>query len=214
MQKGETKKSTTTKVDAVKASTIKSEIDKKEPVKVSEAKVEVKPETKASTTKAATKTTTKSTTTAKKESAAKKTTTKAKKPTAAKAKKTAAATKKVTAKEEVKEEVKVNLAEVIGNAEIKLIPNTSNKTSKEYPISAAVKNLGLIKEVAVRYTTDNWASFEEEALEFKYQEGDFELWSTTISFAEKSKDSFKYCLRYTINDITRWDNNEDNDYTF
>lgn len=213
MQKGETKKNTTTKVDAVKASAIKSEIDKKEPVKVSEAKVEVKPEAKASTTKAATKTT-KSTTTSKKESVAKKTTTKAKKPTAAKAKKTAAVTKKVTAKEEVKEEVKVNLAEVIGNAEIKLIPNTSSKTSKEYPISAAVKNLGLIKEVAVRYTTDNWASFEEEALEFKYQEGDFELWSTTISFDEKSKDSFMYCLRYTINDITRWDNNEDNDYTF
>lgn len=213
MQKGETKKNTTTKVDAVKASAIKSEIDKKEPVKVSEAKVEVKPEAKASTTKAATKTT-KSTTTSKKESVAKKTTTKAKKPTAAKAKKTAAVTKKVTAKEEVKEEVKVNLAEVIGNAEIKLIPNTSSKTSKEYPISAAVKNLGLIKEVAVRYTTDNWASFEEEALEFKYQEGDFELWSTTISFDEKYKDSFMYCLRYTINDITRWDNNEDNDYTF
>lgn len=213
MQKGETKKNTTTKVDAVKASAIKSEIDKKEPVKVSEAKVEVKPEAKASTTKAATKTT-KSTTTSKKESVAKKTTTKAKKPTAAKAKKTAAVTKKVTAKEEVKEEVKVNLAEVIGNAEIKLIPNTSSKTSKEYPISAAVKNLGLIKEVAVRYTTDNWASFEEDALEFKYQEGDFELWSTTISFDEKAKDSFKYCLRYTINDITRWDNNEDNDYTF
>lgn len=213
MQKGETKKNTTTKVDAVKASAIKSEIDKKEPVKVSEAKVEVKPEAKASTTKAATKTT-KSTTTSKKESVAKKTTTKAKKPTAAKAKKTAAVTKKVTAKEEVKEEVKVNLAEVIGNAEIKLIPNTSSKTSKEYPISAAVKNLGLIKEVAVRYTTDNWASFEEDALEFKYQEGDFELWSTTISFDEKSKDSFMYCLRYTINDITRWDNNEDNNYTF
>lgn len=213
MQKGETKKNTTTKVDAVKASAIKSEIDKKEPVKVSEAKVEVKPEAKASTTKAATKTT-KSTTTSKKESVAKKTTTKAKKPTAAKAKKTAAVTKKVTAKEEVKEEVKVNLAEVIGNAEIKLIPNTSSKTSKEYPISAAVKNLGLIKEVAVRYTTDNWASFEEEALEFKYQEGDFELWSTTISFDEKSKDSFMYCLRYTINDITRWDNNEENNYTF
>ena len=213
MQKGETKKNTTTKVDAVKASAIKSEIDKKETVKVSEAKVEVKPETKASTTKAATKTT-KSTTTSKKESVAKKTTTKAKKPTAAKAKKTAAVTKKVTAKEEVKEEVKVNLAEVIGNAEIKLIPNTSSKISKEYPISAAVKNLGLIKEVAVRYTTDNWASFEEDALEFKYQEGDFELWSTTISFDEKSKDSFMYCLRYTINDITRWDNNEENDYTF
>lgn len=213
MQKGETKKNTTTKVDAVKASAIKSEIDKKEPVKVSEAKVEVKPEAKASTTKAATKTT-KSTTTSKKESVAKKTTTKAKKPTAAKAKKTAAVTKKVTAKEEVKEEVKVNLAEVIGNAEIKLVPNTGSKISKEYPISAAVKNLGLIKEVAVRYTTDNWASFEEEALEFKYQEGDFELWSTTISFDEKSKDSFMYCLRYTINDITRWDNNEDNNYTF
>ena len=211
MQKGETKKNIATKVDAVKASTIKSEIDKKEPIKVSETKVEVKAETKASTTKvAAKKTTTKSTATAKKESVSKKTTTRAKKPTAAKAKKTAEATKKVIAKEEVK----VNLAEVIGNAEIKLIPDTSNKTAKEYPISAAVKNLGLIKDVVVRYTIDNWASCEESPLDFKYQEGDFELWSTTISFDEKSKDSFKYCLRYTVNDVTRWDNNEDNDYTF
>lgn len=210
MQKGETKKTTTTKVDAIKVATIKSEIDQKEPVKVVEAKVEdkvAKTTTKKTTTKTAVST-------AKKTTAKRTTATKTKKPTAAKARKTAAATKKVEVKETTKQEVKVNLAEVIGDAEIKLIPDTNKKTAKEYPISAAVKNLGPIKEVYVRYTTDNWATYEEVSLEYKYQEGDFELWATTISFDEKAKDSFKYCLRYTINEVTRWDNNEDKDFVF
>ena len=211
MQKGETKKNTTTKVDTIKVATLKSEMDKKEPIKLVETKVEDKV-AKTTTKKPAAKTA--PSTTAKKTATRKTTATKTKKPTAAKARKTAAATKKVEVKEDLKQEVKVNLAEVIGDAEIKLIPTTNKKTAKEYPVSAAVKNLGPIKEVYVRYTTDNWATYEEVALEYKYQEGEFELWSTTISFDEKAKDSFKYCLRYTINEITRWDNNEDKDFVF
>lgn len=176
---------------------------------------EVKNEEKAA--KKETKTNTKSNRA--KKSATKTTkSTEAKKRTTARPKATAKvkATSDIEKKVEVAEEIIIpnNIAEILGDAQVKLIPITGVKKEAKYPIYVVLQDLGFEKEVVVHYTVDNWKTFLDKPLEFLSKEGDLEVWNTDIKISSRNKDKFKYVIKYTVNEYTNWDNNETNDYSF
>lgn len=121
--------------------------------------------------------------------------------------------------EEVKEEAiekikEIDLNQVIGEAEIKLIPNEGKKDSSEYPINVVLKNLGYVKNVTVHYTEDKWNSVKVAELKFDSQKNDLEIWSTKLSLDKDSKDKFEFAIKYEVNNLTYWDNNFSNNYLY
>lgn len=201
------------KVEQVKSSIVSDTAAKKEEVKETATAVKAKP--------AAAKTATK-TTHSRRASASKSTRTtkaKAKTKTTTTETKTKAAVKKTPAKTEVKETStaktpEVNLSEVLGDCEVKLIPTKGVKTASSYPVNVALKNLGFEKVVKVRYTEDNWKTEKEEPLKFINQEDDLEQWGAVLKLNASKKESFQYVIRYKVNDWTYWDNNLDENYKF
>lgn len=108
----------------------------------------------------------------------------------------------------------VNLYNIIGESEIKLIPFVGEKNIDKYPINVVLKNLGYEKEVIVRYTTDNWNSYSDIPLNFKYQENELEKWYTEIQLKDDEVSNFQYVIKYNVNNWTYWDNNGENNYKF
>jgi hypothetical protein len=91
--------------------------------------------------------------------------------------------------------------DVLGTAVVKAIPRNSYNG-----IGVVVKNLAYNKVVKVRYTTDNWATYKEANLSYKASDAEGnELWTTYLS--EANSDGFQYCISYTVNGKTYWDNN-------
>lgn len=74
-------------------------------------------------------------------------------------------------------------------------------------IRVVVKNLAYNKTVKVRYTTDNWATYKDANLNYyaSNTDGSMELW--TLKLSEAQSDEFQYCISYTVNGTTYWDNN-------
>ncbi|MBQ2799974.1 MAG: hypothetical protein IJF03_01135 [Lachnospiraceae bacterium] len=93
-------------------------------------------------------------------------------------------------------------ANTLGTATVKAIP----RREQGY-IQALVKNLAYNKTVKVRYTEDNWATYKEANLTYSYAiaNANAECWATTISVSNPS--NFQYCISYTVNGKTYWDNN-------
>ncbi|MDE6314733.1 MAG: CBM21 domain-containing protein [Lachnospiraceae bacterium] len=83
------------------------------------------------------------------------------------------------------------------------------KTAENYKIYAAVKNLAYSKVVKVRYTEDNWATYQDVALQYDYSlaTNNTEIWTTTLKLDPNKIDQFHYCLSYEVNGQTYWDNN-------
>lgn len=95
---------------------------------------------------------------------------------------------------------------MVGTATVKAIPLRSG-APYTFCVQAAVKNLAYNKTVKVRYTEDNWATYKEADLSYSYSvEGtNSEVWATNISIT--NRDAFQYCISYTVNGKTYWDNN-------
>lgn len=100
---------------------------------------------------------------------------------------------------------------VVGTAAVKALPLRSGAGST-YTVQASVKNLAYNKVVKVRYTEDNWATYKEANLSYSYSDSDTnsEVWQTGISVANSS--DFEYCISYTVNGTTYWDNNFGTNY--
>ena len=101
---------------------------------------------------------------------------------------------------------------ILGSANICALRNHGLFYDKTIQISAAVKNLAYNKNVKVRYTVNNWASYKEVPLRFVINNGNFELWSTDIDATGATIENFEYCLSYTVNGQTYWDNNFNDNY--
>lgn len=90
---------------------------------------------------------------------------------------------------------------VQGNA-VKVVP-----ANYYQGIRVVVKNLAYHKDVKIRYTNDNWATYKEANLEYSASnpDGSLELW--TLKLGEAQLDTTQYCVSYTVNGTTYWDNN-------
>lgn len=99
-------------------------------------------------------------------------------------------------------------SDYLGEANIKSLRLTY-QTASNYTIQAAVKNLAYTKNVKVRYTQDNWATYQEVPLSYdsSISGTNAEIWSTTLNLDADKTDSFEYCLCYQVNNQTYWDNN-------
>lgn len=79
-------------------------------------------------------------------------------------------------------------------------------------IYAQLKSLAYDKDVRVRYSTDNWATYEEVQGTYSYSfpDSDIESWIISVPATQ----TFQYAISYKVNGITYWDNNFGDNYTF
>lgn len=105
-------------------------------------------------------------------------------------------------------------ADKIGSIPVKLQRLTYPNSSDSYGINVVLKNLGYNKVVKVRYTQDNWVTYQDVLLSYVSSDTSrgTEEWSTTLSLDTIDKDKFEYCVYYTVNGQTYWDNNFGNNY--
>lgn len=98
--------------------------------------------------------------------------------------------------------------DILGQANVKA-ERISYQTPSNYKIQAIVKNLAYSKVVKVRYTLNNWASYQDVNLSYESSitGTDMERWGVTLQFDESNLDSFHYCICYEVNGQTYWNNN-------
>lgn len=73
-----------------------------------------------------------------------------------------------------------------------------------------VKNLGTDKQVGVRYTTDNWTTYQDVNTSYYFsQTNNIDAFEFPILPA-----GAKYAVFYTVNGNTYWDNNYGENYTY
>ncbi|MEE0957443.1 MAG: carbohydrate-binding protein [Ruminococcus sp.] len=91
--------------------------------------------------------------------------------------------------------------------------------SNTYLVSAVLQNYAYHKNVFVRYTNDNWRTYQDQALNYKSTKDDgTEVWETVLALPSGNTfgDSFQYALCYQVNGNEYWANNfgANYDYTF
>lgn len=88
----------------------------------------------------------------------------------------------------------------------------SNVIDNNVNIYAELKSLDYDKDVRVRYSTDNWKTYQEVQGTFNYSfpDSDIESWVISVPATQ----AFEFAISYTVNGITYWDNNFGNNYTF
>ena len=98
--------------------------------------------------------------------------------------------------------------EPLGEANVKAVCS-SYQTAANYNIYAAVKNLAYTKVVKVRYTEDNWATYQDVELHYSntLTDSSTEIWTTTLHLDSSKIDNFHFCISYEVNGQTYWDNN-------
>lgn len=79
-------------------------------------------------------------------------------------------------------------------------------------IYAQLRSLAYDKDVRVRYSTDNWATYEEVQGTFNYSFPDSAIESWVVSVP--ATQAFEYAISYKVNGTTYWDNNFGANYTF
>ena len=97
-------------------------------------------------------------------------------------------------------------ADMVGTAAVKALPRQSLYLDI-YAFNVAVKNIAYHKVVKVRYTEDNWATYKEAELKYYHSVvgTDSEIWRANIEI--KDIENLQYCISYTVNGRTYWDNN-------
>lgn len=78
--------------------------------------------------------------------------------------------------------------------------------------SVQLKDMAYEKDVKIRYTTDNWASYEEVYATYGYTlDKDYvQVWDFEFSATENP---VEFAISYTVNGQTYWDNNFGQNYT-
>lgn len=101
--------------------------------------------------------------------------------------------------------------DVLGTANIKVGRITTSETINGTIInfSATVRNIAFLKEVGIRYTTDNWATRQDKYLvhDHAIPGTNFEVWTGSITIPTDKKSAFKFCGFYKVDGKEYWDNN-------
>lgn len=106
--------------------------------------------------------------------------------------------------------------DILGTANIKVgrisTYDTLDKTIINF--SVTVKNLGFAKNVGIRYTDDNWASYKQVKLEYDHSISgtNNEVWTGSTEIDANKKNAFKFCGYYEVNGNTYWANNFGENY--
>lgn len=101
----------------------------------------------------------------------------------------------------------------LGSAGVAL--NGSNTySSNRLTCSLMVKNLAYNKDVKVRYTTDNWATYSDVSASYQRTAGPdgIEYWTAQTPYIA-SGTTVEYAISYTVNGVTYWDNNFNSNYS-
>lgn len=99
-----------------------------------------------------------------------------------------------------------NSSDIIGAANVKALRRRSGYSNQ---IRAVVKNLAYEKIVKVRYTLDNWNTYQDANM--SYVNSNYgvngELWAVDLDLDQNNLDGFQFCICYEVNGQTYWDNN-------
>lgn len=83
----------------------------------------------------------------------------------------------------------------------------SNPANGEITGEIVLKNLAYEKKVRVVYTTDNWQTVRKAVAYYKEpMTNNLEKWAFTLPGTASCRE-VKFCLAYTVNGVTYWDNN-------
>lgn len=100
--------------------------------------------------------------------------------------------------------------QILGTAPITVMKDFSSSYVK---ISVVLKNYGYQKNVFLRYTLDNWASYRDISMAYESTNDDgTEIWSVTLPLDSYQLNSFEYCVCYQVNGQTYWANNFGENY--
>ena len=89
-----------------------------------------------------------------------------------------------------------------------------NRTA--YQVNAVLQNYAYDKNVFVRYTTDGWRSYSDQALGYQKTNDDgTETWTTKLNLTSLENDSdFEYAICYQVNGTEYWANYFGENYDF
>jgi hypothetical protein len=101
-----------------------------------------------------------------------------------------------------------NGSEVIGAAPVAAESLSSMRSLRSYQINAVLQNYAYHKNVFVRYTTDGWNSYSDQALGYSKTNADgTETWTTKINIENIANyDDFEYAICYQVNGTEFWAN--------
>ena len=101
-----------------------------------------------------------------------------------------------------------NKTDLLGVANV-MVLRGERQTASNYKITAVVKNIGFAKQVKVKYTTNNWASYKWADMSYEGPSDgkNYEFWSTELHLSESDMSGFQFCVSYTVNGQTYWDSN-------
>lgn len=106
--------------------------------------------------------------------------------------------------------------DVLGTANIKVGRISTSETLNGTVInfSVIVKNIGFAKNVGIRYTDNNWASYKNVELNYSgpVEGTNNELWTGSVTIDTNKKSAFKFSGFYKVNGNEYWDNNFGSNY--
>lgn len=83
----------------------------------------------------------------------------------------------------------------------------------DYTVNALVQNYAYQKNVVVRYTEDDWATYTDVPMSYVSSNGNnTELWTVDLSLNSSDAKGFEYCVYYQVNGQTYWANNFGQNY--
>lgn len=105
-------------------------------------------------------------------------------------------------------------ADVIGSAPVASERLGYQYDKANYQINAVLQNYAYNKSVFVRYTTDGWKTFDDQALIYnKTNANGTETWTSKLDLANYSNvDDFQYAICYSVYGTEYWANNFGENY--
>lgn len=99
---------------------------------------------------------------------------------------------------------------LIGNCGLKLA--SASVSNNVLYGSIILKNLAYQKHVKVRYSVDNWATYQEYGASYLSADGnENEKWNFSVDMPD-TWSTVKFAVSYTVNGVTYWDNNFGQNY--
>ena len=107
----------------------------------------------------------------------------------------------------------------LGTAPVAAKRNFRSYDNTQYRIDAVLQNYAYNKNVFVRFTTDGWNTYSDQALSYNSTNDDgTELWTTYIDISDinsyEEYENFEYAICYRVNGTEYWANNFGSNYNY